>query len=204
MSRPSVAKLAVCCLCALLVTNLSGVTSAADPKAPENFRVKFETTKGDVIIECNREWAPIGVDHFYNAVKEGFYDETRFFRVVPDFIVQFGINGDPQTQAKWDKDVLKDDPVKQSNTRGTLTYATAGPNTRTTQMFINFGDNSFLDNQGFAPIGKVVKGMDVVDSINAEYGEKPKQPYIESAGNRYLKEYFPNLDYIKKATIVEK
>ncbi len=181
----------------------SSTLEAADKKAPEKFRVKFETSKGDIIIECVRVWAPIGTDHFYTAVTEGFYDECRFFRIVPGFIAQVGINGDPKVQAKWREKVIKDDPVFVSNTRGTLTYATAGPNTRTTQLFINFGNNAFLDNQGFAPFGKVVQGMDVVEKLNTEYGEKPKQPYIQQLGNRYLKESFPRLDYIKKATILK-
>lgn len=182
----------------------SAVGQAADPPAPEQFFVKLETSKGPVVIECNRAWSPIGVDHFYKAVKEGFYNEARFFRVVPGFIVQFGIAADPKVQAAWDGDVLKDDPVTQKNVRGTLTYATAGPNTRTTQLFINLGENTFLDGQGFSPFGKVVSGMDAVDKITAEYGEKPRQDYIEQLGNRYLSEYFPNLDYIKSAQIVEK
>ncbi|MCG6156275.1 peptidylprolyl isomerase [Rubinisphaera margarita] len=180
------------------------VGQAADPQAPEQFFVKLETSVGDVVIEVNRAWAPIGADHFYKGVKEGFYNDVRFFRVVPEFIVQFGINGDPETQAKWDQEVLKDDPVTQKNVRGTLTYATAGPNTRTTQLFINLGENTFLDGQGFSPFGRVVSGMENVDKINAEYGEKPRQDYIEQLGNRYLNEYFPKLDYIKKASIVER
>lgn len=176
---------------------------AEDKQAPEKFRVKLETSKGDVVLEVNRAWAPIGVDHFYTAVESGFYDETRFFRVVPGFIVQFGINGDPAVQKEWRDKNLNDDPVTQKNVRGTLTYATAGPNTRTTQLFINLADNTFLDGQGFAPFAKVVSGMDVVEKINAEYGEKPDQGYVQQLGNRYLNEYFPKLDYIKKATIVK-
>ncbi len=181
----------------------SPVVNAADKRAPEKFQVKFETSKGDIIFECVRVWAPIGTDHFYTAVTEGFYDECRFFRIVPGFIAQVGINGDPKVQAKWRANAIKDDPVFVSNTKGTLTYATAGPNTRTTQLFINFGDNAGLDRQGFSPFAKVIKGMDVVEKLNAEYGEKPKQPYIQQLGNRYLKESFPRLDYIKKATIVK-
>ncbi len=190
--------------CAAAFCVAPAVGQAADPQAPEQFFVKLETSVGDVVVEVNRSWAPIGADHFYKAVKEGFYNDARFFRVVPEFIVQFGISGDPETQAKWDKDVLKDDPVKQKNVRGTLTYATAGPNTRTTQLFINLGENTFLDGQGFSPFGRVVSGMENVDKINAEYGEKPRQDYIEQLGNRYLNEYFPKLDYVKKASIVER
>ncbi len=172
-------------------------------QAPETFRVKLETSKGDVVLDVNRSWAPLGVDHFYKAVEEGFYDEARFFRVVPGFIVQFGISGDPAVQKKWRDVSLKDDPVTQRNVRGTVTYATAGPNTRTTQLFINLGDNTFLDSQGFAPFAKVASGLDVVEKINAEYGEKPDQGYIQALGNQYLKESFPRLDYIKKASIVK-
>ncbi len=188
---------------ACLVNVTSPIANAADKKAPEKFQVKFETTKGDIVFECVRVWAPIGTDHFYTAVTEGFYDECRFFRIVPGFIAQVGINGDPKVQAKWRANAIKDDPVFVSNTRGTLTYATAGPNTRTTQLFINFGNNAGLDRQGFSPFAKVIKGMDVVEKLNTEYGEKPNQGYIQQLGNRYLKESFPRLDYIKKATIVK-
>ena len=187
--------------CLMTLTSSSSVV-AADKKAPEKFQVKFETSKGDIVVGCIREWSPIGVDHFYTAVTEGFFDDCRFFRVVPGFIVQFGINGDPKVQAKWRENVIKDDPVIRSNTKGTLTYATAGPNTRTTQLFINFGDNKFLDQQGFSPFAKIVSGMDVVAKLNAEYGERPNQNYIQQLGNRYLNESFPKLDYVKKATIV--
>ena len=177
---------------------------AAD-KAPETFQVKFETTAGDFVVDVTRSWAPEGADRFYNAVKEKFYDDCRFFRVVPNFMVQFGINGNPEVQKKWRDANIKDDPVTKSNTRGMVTFATSGPNSRTTQLFINFKDNSSLDNQGFAPFGKVSEeGMKVVDKINAEYREQPNQSQIQSQGNDYLKNNFPRLDYIKKATIVEK
>ena len=185
-----------------------GILASAAPlfaaeKAPETFQVKFETTAGDFVVDVTREWAPIGADRFYEAVKAGFYDECRFFRVVPNFMVQFGINGDPKVQQKWRESTIKDDPVKKSNTRGMVTFATAGPNTRTTQVFINFKDNAFLDRQGFAPFGKVSEGMNVINKINAEYGEQPNQSAIQRRGNEYLKENFAELDYIKKATIVE-
>ncbi len=172
-------------------------------KSPPRFHVKLETGAGKVvIIEVTREWAPIGADRFHHAVKSGFYNECRFFRVVPEFIVQFGINGDPKTQAKWREMSIKDDPVTQSNKRGTLTFATAGPDTRTTQLFINLRDNNFLDRQGFSPFGRVVKGMETVDAINAEYGERPIQALIQEQGNEYLNRAFPKLDFIKKATIL--
>lgn len=181
------------------------VCQAADEKAPDTFQVKFETTAGDFTMDVTREWAPKGADRFYNAVKSGFYDDARFFRVVPNFMVQFGINGDPKVQAKWRVDTIQDDPVTKSNTRGMVTFATAGPNTRTTQLFVNFKDNSFLDRQGFAPFAMVSEeGMKIVDKINDEYREKPSQAQIQSRGNEYLKASFPKLDYIKKAKIVEK
>jgi len=185
------------------------ITSAADEeteKAPENFQVKFETTAGDFTVDVTRSWAPNGADRFYNAVQAKFYDDCRFFRVVPNFMAQFGINGDPEVQKKWVNATIPDDPVKKSNTRGMVTFAkTNRPNSRTTQLFINFKDNSFLDDQGFAPFGKVsAEGMKVVDKINDEYRQQPSQAAIQKRGNKYLKENFPRLDSIKKARVVEK
>lgn len=176
-------------------------------QAPVTYKARFDTTKGVFVIEVTRAWAPKGADRFYNLVKNGFYDNARFFRVVSGFMVQFGINGDPGIMARWRAAQISDDPVSQSNTRGMITFATAGPNTRTSQVFINFGDNSQLDKMGFAPFGRVVSGMNVVDSINAEYGEGaprgrgPDQSRIQNEGNTYLAKDFPRLDYIKKATI---
>ncbi len=170
--------------------------------APETFKAQFDTTRGKFTIEVTRSLAPNGADRFYNLVKSGYFKDIAFFRVVPHFMVQFGIHGDPAVSAKWREANIPDDPVKGSNSRGTLTFATAGPNTRTTQLFINFADNAFLDGQGFSPFGKVTEGMDVVDKINAEYGETPNQGRIQMQGNAYLKSEFPNLDYIKSATIV--
>ncbi len=182
----------------------SSCLQAADP-APETYQVKFETTKGDFVVDVTRAWAPNGADRFHEAVKAGFYNDCRFFRVVPNFMVQFGINGNPEVQTKWREANIKDDPVTKSNTRGMVTFATSGPNSRTTQIFINFKNNSGLDNQGFAPFGKVSEeGMKIVDKINAEYGEQPNQSSIQRQGNEYLKASFPNLDYVKKASIVEK
>jgi len=170
--------------------------------APASFNVTFDTTKGPVVVEVHRDWAPIGVDHFYELVKSGYFDGCRFFRVVPHFIVQFGIGGDPAATRKWKESNLTDDPVTHHNTRGTLVYATAGPNTRTTQLFINLVDNTqSLDPQGFAPFGNVVSGMDTVDTIYPGYGEAPDQGAIERQGNAYLEPQFPKLDYIRKATI---
>jgi peptidyl-prolyl cis-trans isomerase A (cyclophilin A) len=155
-------------------------TGFADPakltaKAPDTFKALFDTTKGKFTIEVTRSLSPNGADRFYNLVRSGYFKDIAFFRVVRGFMCQFGIHGDPTVSAKWREATITDDPVKGSNTRGTITFATAGPNTRTTQLFINFGDNLSLDNMGFSPFGKVVAGMDVVDKINAEYGDGP--PY---------------------------
>ena len=177
-------------------------SAAAADEAPAVYKVKFETSGGDFIIEVNREWAPVGAERFHELVTKGFFDECRFFRVVPDFMVQFGINGDPAVQKEWRDAKIKDDKVTQSNKRGYITFATSGPDSRTSQVFINFKDNKFLDRMGFAPFGQVVEGMDVVEKIYSEDGESPDQSSIQSDGNAYLKKSFPKLDYIKKATIV--
>ena len=174
------------------------------PKGPESYRVKFVTSRGDFVVEVTRKWSPIGADRFHEAVAAGFYDECRFFRVVPNFIVQFGINGDPKVQRRWKRANLRDDRVGgKSNLKHTVTFATAGPNTRTTQLFINLKDNASLDNMGFTPFGQVVEGIEAVRKINAEYGEKAQPRVIQSEGNRYLKEEFPRMDYIKTARVVK-
>jgi peptidyl-prolyl cis-trans isomerase A (cyclophilin A) len=178
-------------------------------KAPETFRVRFETTAGDFVVEARRGWAPRGVDRFYNLVSEGFYDDVRFFRVIEGFMAQFGIAADPGTAPAWHRTRIEDDPVTESNTRGRVTFATAGPGTRTTQLFINYGDNSRLDGMGFAPIGEVVEGMSVVDSLHAGYGEGaprgrgPDQGRIQGEGNAYLESEFPDIDWIRRAALVE-
>lgn len=190
----------------VLAGNLSDPASLNE-QAPPAYKAKFDTSKGSFVVEVNRAWAPNGADRFYNLVKNGFYDNTRFFRVIPGFMVQFGINGDPNVAAVWRDANIKDDPVKQSNARGMITFATAGPNTRTTQVFINFDNNAPLDSQGFSPFGKVVSGMEVVDSLYGGYGEGapngmgPNQGLIQQQGNAYLEQGFPKLDYIKQATI---
>jgi peptidyl-prolyl cis-trans isomerase A (cyclophilin A) len=181
--------------------------SALTEQAPAVYRVHFDTSKGPFAVEVHRDWAPIGADRFYNLVKSGFYDDTRFFRVIEGFMVQFGVNGDPRVSAVWREARIKDDPVRISNARSFVTFATAGPNTRTTQVFINYGDNSNLDSQGFTPFGQVVSGMKVVDSLYGGYGEGaprglgPDQGKLQAEGNAYLASKFANLDYIKKATI---
>jgi len=183
--------------------------AALKEQAPETYKVRFETSKGPFVVEVNRAWAPQGADRFYNLVRNGFYNDARFFRVIDGFMVQFGIHGAPDVSAKWREARIPDDPVKQSNSRGTITYAMAGPNTRTSQVFINFSDNSMLDGQGFAPFGRVVSGMKVVDSLHSGYGEGaprgrgPDQGRIQMEGNAYLTKSFPRLDFIKSATIVK-
>ncbi len=181
--------------------------ASLNEKAPATYKVKFDTSKGTFVVEVHRDWAPNGADRFYNLVKNGFYNDARFFRVISDFMVQFGLNGNPKISAVWRDANIKDDPVKASNKRGYITFATAGPDTRTTQVFINFGDNAGLDDQGFAPFGQVISGMDVVDSLYSGYGEGapqghgPNQGVVQSMGNAYLDKAFPKLDYIKTATI---
>jgi len=184
--------------------------SALKEKAPETFKARFDTSKGVFVIEVTRAWAPNGADRFYNLVKNGYYDDCRFFRVVSGFMVQFGINGDPAVNNVWNMARIPDDPVQESNKRGMVTFATGGANTRTTQVFINYHNRNFmLDEQGFAPFGKVVEGMEVVDSLYSEYGDGPPsgkgpdQGRIQGEGNAYLTASFPNLDYIKSATIMK-
>ena len=184
---------------ALAMTVYAG--QSADEKAPATFKVKFDSSAGPFVVEVNRAWAPNAADHFYTLVKNGFYNEARFFRVVPGFMVQFGINADPAVQAKF-KNSIQDDPVKESNKKGYVTFAqTSAPNSRSTQIFVNYKDNAFLDGQRFAPFGRVTSGMEAVDKINSEAGEKPNQGAIQSQGNAYLKKEFPKLDYVKTATI---
>ncbi len=182
--------------------------SKASEKAPAVFKAKFTTTKGDFVVEVHRDWAPNGADRFYNLVKMGFFDDTRFFRAIDGFMVQFGISGDPAVAAKWANSNIQDDAVKQSNTRGYVTYAQTGaPNSRSTQVFINYGDNHNLNEQRFAPFGQVTSGMDVVDSLFKGYGEGapqgrgPSQGLIQTQGNAYLDSKFPKLDGVKQAVI---
>jgi peptidyl-prolyl cis-trans isomerase A (cyclophilin A) len=175
--------------------------AALKETAPATYNVNFATSVGSFVVQVNRAWAPKGADRFYNLVKNGYFNNGRFFRVVPKFMVQFGINGDPKLQDVWREANIADDPVTQSNKRGYITFATRGPNTRTTQVFINFKDNAFLDQQGFAPFGQVVSGMEIVDKINAEYGEQPDQGRIQFEGNAYLAKEFPRLTVMKSVTI---
>jgi peptidyl-prolyl cis-trans isomerase A (cyclophilin A) len=184
-------------------------SAAVNLTASAEFKVKLDTTKGDVVLKITREWAPKGVDRFYSLVKNGFYDECRFYRVLPKYVAQFGIHGDPAVSGKWREVPIDDDPVKQKNTRGRLTFAKSGPNTRTTNLFLNLKDSANLDTQGFAPIGEVVEGMDVADQLHSGYGDGapkgrgPSQKRLYEEGNAWLKKDFKDLDYIKTAKIVE-
>jgi peptidyl-prolyl cis-trans isomerase A (cyclophilin A) len=173
------------------------------------FRVRFSTSSGDFVVRVVPGWAPLGAARFRALVESGFFDGARFFRVLPGFVAQFGINGDPAVTRKWDKSEIKDDPVKESNTRGRITFATAGPDTRTTQVFINYSDkNARLDSKGFSPFGDVVEGLEVVERLHSGYGEGapqgpgPDQERIEKEGNEYLKRDFPKLDFVRSARIV--
>ena len=178
--------------------------------APETFRVRFETTKGEFLVEVARAWAPNGADRLFNLVRSGYYDGVYFYRVMAGFMAQFGMHGEPQVQARWNRATIEDDPVVASNTRGTITYAKRGPDSRTTQLFINYRDNSNLDLDGFAPLGRVIEGMEVVDQLHAGYGDLansggdgPDARHIAYEGNGYLEENFPELDHIVSAALAE-
>jgi peptidyl-prolyl cis-trans isomerase A (cyclophilin A) len=199
--------------CVALVA--AGVAIAAPPpsllhpskltaKAPAVFSVSFATTKGTFVVTVRRAWAPRGADRFYNLVRAHFFDGVTFFRVVKGFVVQFGISPTPAVAAAWQSATIPDDPVKTSNVAGTITFADAGPNTRTTQVFLNLGDNASLDTRGFSPFGKVTSGMGVVDKLYGGYGGKPSadQPQIAQQGDAFLRKYFPRLDRIKTARLV--
>jgi peptidyl-prolyl cis-trans isomerase A (cyclophilin A) len=176
--------------------------SSLTAKAPAVYSVTFKTTAGDFVVTVHRAWAPHGADRFYNLAGNGFYDGARFFRVIKGFVVQFGISRDPAVSKAWLNATIPDDPVKQSNTRGFVSYAATGqPNSRTTQVFVNLGNNSPLDGQGFAPFGQVTKGMDVVTRLFSGYGEAPDQGQIELRGEAYLQKSFPRLDRIKSAKL---
>jgi peptidyl-prolyl cis-trans isomerase A (cyclophilin A) len=194
----------------MLTTGAAFSGSLGDPaglseEAPAVYNVKFTTSKGDFTLEVTRDLAPKGADRFYNLVKNGYYDDTAFFRVVPNFVVQFGLHGDPAVSKAWKDARIKDDPVKGHNEPGTITFAMAGPNTRTTQVFINLRDNRRLDGMGFSPFGKVTAGMEVVQTLYNGYGdnEGPRQDKIILEGNDYIKSGFPKVDWIKTATLAE-
>ena len=175
-----------------------------DEQAPDQFTALFTTSAGEFKIQVTRNWAPHGADRFYALVTQGYYDQQRFFRVVPGFVVQWGMSGDPELTSEWQRKRIPDDEVSQSNTRGRVTFAaTSLPGSRTTQLFVNLSDNTNLDGMGFAPFGEVVEGMEIVDSINAEYRESPDQGEIGLRGNEYLNDRFPNLDHIITAKIAD-
>jgi peptidyl-prolyl cis-trans isomerase A (cyclophilin A) len=180
--------------------------SSLKAKAPAVYKAQFTTTKGDFVIEVHRDWAPIAADRFYNLVHAGFFTNAAFFRVVPNFMVQFGLSANPAVNKAWSNANMIDDPVKQSNKRGYVTFARTGaPNSRSTQLYINYKDNLFLDppsQQGFAPFGTVTDGMDVVDKISSAYGERPDQGQITAEGDAYISKNFPNIDKIKSAKIL--
>lgn len=178
-----------------------------DERAPDEFRVTLETTEGDVVIQVHRDWAPLGADRFYNLATAGFYDDSRIYRIVPGFMAQFGLNADPYVNQAWKNEVLVDDPVVESNTRGRVAFAKGGVHSRTTEVFISYKDNSALDEEGFAPFGEVVEGMDVADAFYGEYGDGPPRgdgPYqamAQARGNAYLDEEFPELTRIIDVTV---
>jgi len=202
--------------CAAALLALAGCSSSDEPKkeaappkvekAPDVFQLNLDTSKGAIVVEIHKDWAPNGVDHLFDLVKSGYFDGNRFFRVTQRY-AQFGINGDPKLSGLWSNAFLPDDPVKQSNVKGTLTYAHLGANNRTTQLFFNLKDNKDLDKEGFAPVGKVVSGMEAVESLYSSYGDMPPRGQgpdptkIQQQGNSYLESRFPRLDYVKKATI---
>jgi peptidyl-prolyl cis-trans isomerase A (cyclophilin A) len=206
-----VIRLVLVLLCAVVV---AGSAAAAPPsllqpaslhaKAPAVYRVSFATTKGTFVVTVHRAWAPRGADRYYNLVRARFFDGVTFFRVVKDFVVQFGISPDPKVSSAWQTATIKDDPVKISNTPGRITFATGGPDTRTTQVFINLGSNTSLDTQGFAPFGRVTSGMSVVNKLYGGYGEQPTgdQQQIATQGDAFLHKTFPKLDHIRTARIV--
>lgn len=178
-------------------------------QAPAHFLVRFETTKGSFDVEVNREWSPLGADRFYNLVRAKFYDGCRFFRVLPNFVVQFGISVDPAVSKAWKKTEIKDDPVKESNKKWTLAFATDGPNTRTTQLFINKRDNTAgLDRRGFSVFGKVTRGTEVIEKIESKYGEGaprgkgPEQDRMENEGDAYIQKEYPDMDRIVRARVI--
>jgi peptidyl-prolyl cis-trans isomerase A (cyclophilin A) len=173
----------------------------AKPTVENTYKVRFETSQGPFVLEVHRDWAPLGAARFEELVKDRFYDGARFFRVVPNFIIQFGIAGDPKMTTKWNKPIKDDEPVRTNSYRS-VAFATAGPETRTAQVFINLRSNQTLDKQGFAPFGMVTEGMEIVEKLYSGYGEAPDQQKIERQGNSYLTSNFPRLDYIKTARIL--
>jgi peptidyl-prolyl cis-trans isomerase A (cyclophilin A) len=196
--------IAVAAVVAAGLSQEAAAGQAATEQAPASFRARFDTSQGPFVIEVQREWAPLAADRFFTLVKSGFYDGTRFFRVLSGFMAQFGLNGDPSIQAAWASANLMDEPSKQSNLRSFVTFAReSSPHSRYTMVFINYKDNSYLDAEGFAPFGQVVAGMEVADKLYSGYGRTnvPDQRRLTREGNAYLTAEYPKLDFIKKATI---
>ena len=200
--RLAVAALVAATACAQGASGDAKSAAAPSGPAPDTFDVAFQTSRGTFVVQAIRSWAPVGVDRFHDLVTQGFFDDERFFRAIEGFMVQFGLAGDPSRNEPWDEKKLPDDSVRQSNLRGTMSFAMQGARSRTHQVFINLVDNARLDRLGFAPIGRVVQGMDVVDSLYTGYGDDPDQEFIQRMGNSYLNRMFPKLDYIKSARIV--
>lgn len=188
--------LAVLPLASAVPSHAQESPAASYAQAPDSFRVTFKTSHGSFVVQVNRDWAPKGADRFYTLVRQHFFDDSRFFRSIPRFVAQFGLAGDPHANDAWDAQPITDDPVTHSNLRGTLTFATEGPNTRTHQLFFNLVDNARLDKLGFAPIGRVIQGMGIVESIYTGYGDTPEQDFIQKLGNPYLDREYPKLDHI--------
>lgn len=195
---------AIAALAVIIAVGCGSTTDSADlpaGPAPDSFRVVFETSRGTFVVESVRAWAPHGADRFHALTRAAFFDQARFFRVIPGFIAQFGLHDQPKINERWDAKPIPDDPVRHSNLRGTVTFATEGPNSRSHQLFVNLADNLRLDKQGFTPIGRVIAGMDVVDSLFGGYEEAPSQRMIQRLGNSYLSRMFPKLDYVKSARV---
>jgi len=199
---------ALAAFAALIVAALAACGGSKDAgstpagPAPDSFRVAFTTNKGTFVVAATRAWSPNGADRFYALAKSGFFDDNRFFRVLPGYIAQFGINDQKKVNQRWDDKPLPDDPRKETNARGTIVFTTNGANSRSHQLFINLKDNPKLDAQGFVPFGRVVSGMAVLDSLYDDYGDAPQQQLISTLGNNYLLRMFPRLDYITTATVV--
>jgi peptidyl-prolyl cis-trans isomerase A (cyclophilin A) len=194
---------------ALIVTAVPALACSRDKApevvagpAPDSFRVALSTSKGNVVVEIYKSWSPYGAERFYQLVSEGFFDEQRFFRVIPQYIAQFGASADPKKNDRWDDAKIPDDPRTQSNSRGTLSFAAEAPNTRSHQLFFNLKDNPKLDPQNFIPIGRVVEGMPVLDALYDDYGDTPKYRLVATLGNEYLHRMFPHMDYIRTARVI--
>jgi len=202
--RPAALVIGVLALAAAAACGEKPGASSRTPAgpAPDSFRVAFATNKGTFVVQANRAWSPNGADRFYALASSGFFDDNRFFRVLPGYIAQFGINDQRKVNERWDAKPIPDDPARESNARGTIVFTASGPDTRSHQLFINLKDNPKLDSQGFVPFGRVVSGMGVVDSLYDDYGEAPQQRLISTLGNNYLLRMFPKLDYITTARIV--